>query len=178
MGAIKTQPAVPPPVDLPDKPFLGFGSKGQNAGSRQTAPTSYNSWSESVDREPRAKRQASPGRAVQIALPSHSAQRPQSKDYRRQDVIENQQRSSAHESLSRPTGSPERGTRVRSRRATGPAVEVYGPHDERTRQRHRRSTTRTTVQSLPHGLPSEPPEILSLHAVSYTHLTLPTKRIV
>ncbi|KAI7692079.1 hypothetical protein KC322_g11031, partial [Hortaea werneckii] len=47
---IRARQASPPPVELPEKPFLGFGSKGtqQDRSRKHDHGTSYYSWSESA----------------------------------------------------------------------------------------------------------------------------------
>ncbi|KAK3618499.1 hypothetical protein LTR56_024585 [Elasticomyces elasticus] len=141
------KPATQPLVDLPDKPFLGFGSKGQHANSKEAGPTSYHSWSESVGPEARAGR----------------SQKPANTDDRTTEVVENVGLDATSRQPAEPdkqtqnTASPRRGDWAGSRRAAGPAVEVFRPPAE-SKRRHERSTrSKNSVASLPHNLPSEPP---------------------
>ncbi|KAK3657117.1 hypothetical protein LTR56_002631 [Elasticomyces elasticus] len=142
------KPEIQPPVDLPDKPFLGFGSKGQHANSRETGPTSYYSWSESVAPEARA------GRAREPAMTD---------DRRTLDIVENLgldatlRQPAEPEKQTQNTASPRREDWVRSQRAAGPTVEVFRPPAKSRRGQKRRTGSRTSVPSLPHNLPSEPP---------------------
>ncbi|KAK4954583.1 hypothetical protein LTR10_008016 [Elasticomyces elasticus] len=142
------KPANQPLVDLPDKPFLGFGSKGQHANSKETGPTSYYSWSESVGPEARAGRSQEPANTD---------------DRRTTEVVENVGLDATLRQPAEPdkqaehTASPRRGDWVRSRRAAGPAVEVFRPPAEAKRGHERRTISKTSVASLPHNLPSEPP---------------------
>ncbi|KAK5677929.1 hypothetical protein LTS10_009812 [Elasticomyces elasticus] len=142
------KPAIQPPVDLPDKPFLGFGSKGQHANSKETGPTSYYSWSESVAPEARA------GRAREPAITD---------DRRAPEIVENVglnatlRQPAEPEKYTQNTASPKRGDWVRSRRAAGPAVEVFRPPAEPKPGRERRTGSKTSLPPLPHDIPSEPP---------------------
>ncbi|KAK3675760.1 hypothetical protein LTR78_004401 [Recurvomyces mirabilis] len=46
--------ARPPPVDLPEKPFLGFGSKGQHATTQEPTTNSNCTWSDSQTPKPKS----------------------------------------------------------------------------------------------------------------------------
>ncbi|KAK5738546.1 hypothetical protein LTR17_005882 [Elasticomyces elasticus] len=142
------RPGIQPPVDLPDKPFLGFGSKGQHANSKETGPTSYYSWSESIAPEARV------GRAREPVMTD---------DRRTPEIVENvgldatSRQPAEPEEQTKNTASPRRGDWVRSRRAAGPAVEVFRPPAEPKPGRERRTESKTSLPPLPRDIPSEPP---------------------
>ncbi|KAK4565427.1 hypothetical protein LTR86_004044 [Recurvomyces mirabilis] len=50
----RRSPTRPPPVDLPEKPFLGFGSKGQHVTTQEPTTHSNYTWSESQIPEPKS----------------------------------------------------------------------------------------------------------------------------
>ncbi|KAK5124155.1 hypothetical protein LTR85_001858 [Meristemomyces frigidus] len=148
-----------PPVELPEKPFLGFGSKGAHLESQDPHPTShsYYIWSES------APQQGEPTRArSSIAVGEGQVHSPRPREPRRlagDDLV------SADEIENGPNGSDldtrdlRRGARRQTRRTRGPAVvEVYQPPLVSTDNddHRRRSITKTTLQSLPRQAPREP----------------------
>ncbi|KAK0283517.1 hypothetical protein LTR35_001949 [Friedmanniomyces endolithicus] len=144
-------------IKLPEKPFLGFGSKGQHANSRRTGPTSCYTWSESVVPEPRASRSKRPragdignGRLMQVPRDASSADGSDK-------VIGDFRQAAALKQHTESITPPKRGKWVRSQRSPGPGVEVLRPPDKHSHKSERRTATRATLRSLPHSEPSEFP---------------------
>ncbi|KAK0947681.1 hypothetical protein LTR29_000938 [Friedmanniomyces endolithicus] len=143
-------------IAFPEKPFLGFGSKGQHVNSKQTGPTTCYSWSDSIAPEPIANRHQRPraadiddGRRIQAPRDAGSADGSDKfvGDFRHAATLEQHTKYIA---------SPKRGIWVRSQKAPGPAFEVFKPPDEQIHRSGRRKVTRASLQSLPHSVPSEP----------------------
>lgn len=140
----------PPSIELPDKPFLGFGSKGLHTGhdnDQHDESTEYYSWSESAPGHAKivkAQVEAPPGEEA-----SHEVLWEHSKDVKRSPMRRN-----AHDRGKRFAAGEEAesGQWIQSRRVRGPrVVEVYQPpatHQQQTIE-DRTSMTRTTKQSLP-----------------------------
>ena len=147
-------------VKLPDKPFLGFGSKGAQQDSKDTRnkPTSYYTWSESKHPP------SSPPCPQQLAAPTCdlgqlSAKRPKSN--RRNLRNQHEGSGNIHQSSTHPRNNDAgktSGEWIQTLRTRGPAlVEIYQPPATAKHQaQHGRSPiTKTTLQSLPKDPSSE-----------------------
>ena len=176
----REQPAkkvVNPPVELPEKPFLGFGSKGAQPENRDVLPTtdSYYTWSDSAPPPPPARRRI-------------SAQEQATHTKSHDDLSEGPRRpleSSTHVErlLSRHRTGHFRDRKVRdddqlsgndtwrqSRRTGGPAnAEVYRPLAAlpRSEDNRCRSGSKTTSQSLPKRPTPEQRDRRLKHAENY-----------
>ncbi|KAK1821108.1 hypothetical protein LTR12_004500 [Friedmanniomyces endolithicus] len=149
---------IKPAIELPEKPFLGFGSKGQHVNSKQTGPTTCYSWSESVASEPRTSRHQRPRAAdTDNSRRMHLVPRDAGSADGSHEVIGAFRQAATLNQHMDPITSPRRGKWVRSQRVPGPAVEVFKPPDEHSHESERRIATRATLQSLPHSEPSDPP---------------------
>ena len=158
--AIK-QRSPPPPVELLSRPFLGFGSKGGPPDTKaiQSERTTYLTWSQSPPRRPR-----SPRDQYDVAQESAPDQR-LAGDARDRSGVPRHQRGLHDELEAEETrqpykrSSPRYGQWAEDKRPGVPAaVEVYRAPSAGSARRSslaRRSTTKTTVQSLPHGVDSK-----------------------
>lgn len=155
-----------PPVDLPEKPFLGFGSKGAQGASKSRVPTpnSYLTWSASTHVPPISpvmpqvvERQETSGRTP----PGRGSETKPGNTYvytstgafkGGQDVSDDKIR---------------RGKRTHPRRLKGPArAELYRPARATIRQgKPSKSPLRTTSQPLPEYPPPLTRDV-SAHATS------------
>ena len=143
-----------PSIELPDKPFLGFGSKGVHTGSsrgQHNESTEYYSWSESMPRQSNiANEPAEPPpqqEAINRLSPKHTAG-VHRLTKRKQGAAEIEE----HDEH----GNSDAGQWLPSKRARGPhVIEVYQPPPPKKRRKTEGATsiTRTTRQSLPR-LPS------------------------
>lgn len=132
------------PVELPEKPFLGFGSRGppQEAVESQPPSNSYYTWSESV----LAKNSPAAGRPAIPAFKSgtHSERRDQ-----QPSQVSNTSLPRRKASLAKPQqnqSEAEGGRWLESRRTKAPAlVEVYQP----TKRAHRRNISVMNESSEP-----------------------------
>ena len=147
-----------PRVDLPEKPFLGFGSKGGKPESKEALDdeTAYYTWSDSLPRRstpPRARPPVAPTREIgQLPTKRLRIHHPESEDdhgviHAVDDIRKHRQH---HE-------SERNGQWVQTRRTSGPAlVEIYHPPDGlRRRKPENTSGTKTTLQSLPKHIGSD-----------------------
>ena len=127
-------------LDLPEIPFLGFGSRGpdHNVKDKSTESHSHVSWSES---QPQAA-----GRPDSlIPANARSAEQFAQLEENGDELLRSTSRGSRQLGV-------DKGTWLPSRRTRGPAlVEVFNPqeHVKGNDPRHRRSPTKTTIQSLP-----------------------------
>ena len=139
-------------VELPEKPFLGFGSRGVQPDSRETLSdaTTIISWSESI---PRRRTGDETGECDELsrAEPRRSAKSNRHRPLKRHatDLEDSQDRFARAKG---DVGNPEHGQWLQSRRGRGSTfVELYKPPAP-SRGAHKRmntSPTRTTSQSLP-----------------------------
>ncbi|KAK3073874.1 hypothetical protein LTR53_004173 [Teratosphaeriaceae sp. CCFEE 6253] len=151
------QGAIGRPGDSPGKPYLGSSTKDRHMKARPKSPTSCYSWSESIEHggtvEPSASGQRV-GVGRQRALRTkHDAEYVGVGSLEQgihQDHL-TRERHSKHLTSAKP------GKWSASRRATGPVVEVYKPPEKHDLRPGARSTPKSTVQSLPQAMPSEPP---------------------
>lgn len=150
------------PVDLPDKPFLGFGSKGAPLHSQQLAhlSTAYYSWSDSADGQAKPK-QDKPNLIPALDVGQLSARKPR-RMATHDPLLKGElrdERTTTHVAPKPVDDEVQTGTWIQSRRALRHApVDVYEAPPTKPRQRSsRRSITKTTSQSLPQ--PSSPPQI-------------------
>ncbi|KAK5131424.1 hypothetical protein LTR08_000960 [Meristemomyces frigidus] len=149
-----------PPVDLPDKPFLGFGSRGVHLESKDTqiASNSNYTWSDSA--APQTKVTAVQDGINRAAIQrepllSSPKRKRRFKDDHPADQIIFERHTPGLDNV------VEGGNWLQSRRTRGPAlVEVYQPPavPAHVMHRRRRSVTKTTLQSLPRLPSSEPPD--------------------
>ncbi|KAK3706304.1 hypothetical protein LTR37_012819 [Vermiconidia calcicola] len=156
-GRRRRKSSPPAVVELPDKPFLGFGSKGARHESldSQIDRATYYSWSESV------RRVSQPPRERPLAAPACdagqlSAKRPHSTQRRSTEARGGKRSANVDRSPSdKQRDNTNHGQWVQTRRTRGPAlVEVYQPPAVGFGPKHKdgrdhTSPTRTTVQSLP-----------------------------
>lgn len=152
-----------PELELPDKPFLGFGSKGIHTDTRELHPTSnsYLTWSDSA---PHLAKPRYDNRGAARAEDKHGTPTKHRRPTRATSHDEHQA-SLDHSADGSETKAPgqhrslEHGAWHQSRRAKGPAlVEVYQPpvgSNDSDRQPPR-SMTKTTLQSLPRQPSLEP----------------------
>lgn len=151
------------PVDLPEKAFLGFGSKGAqvDSGPPHDRSNSYYTWSDSVppQKAPRQShfRSAAAGEGHERPPRAPERRQPTSAEHDPAEEVENADtavdigRSSWHQ----------------TRRTRGPTlVEVYQPPIMSTENEHRRqrSVTKTTLQSLPRQASRGPLDLPSEHS--------------
>ena len=147
-----------PVVELPEKPFLGFGSRGTHPpGTAGHDSTSYYSWSKS------AGRRSSPLREHQTAAPTYGlgqglAQHPPGNRRRVIGKLSRNLSKDGGTAVARDNVETEHGHWIQTRRARGPSiVKVYQPLDpSKGVRRKSTSVTKTTSQSLPRH-PSSPP---------------------
>ncbi|KAK3719063.1 hypothetical protein LTR37_004627 [Vermiconidia calcicola] len=153
----KRKQGPPAVVELPDKPFLGFGSKGARHESlnSQIDRTSYYSWSESarqVSQSPRERPLAAPAcDAGQL-----TAKRPLSVQRRSTGTRDSKRMANVDGLTSeKQRDNTTQSQWVQTRRTRGPAlVEMSKPPAVTSGYKHKNgrdqtSRTRTTVQSLP-----------------------------
>ncbi len=141
-----------PPVDLPEKPFLGFGSKGPQAGRRQSQSesTQYLSWSDSNPNH-RAAEQHRPRPVVRqevireapFQIPPVVGRKPESPSEPR-----------PRDEQATDANAGAKGRWKQTGRARGLAqIEVYQPPETAVREERQehfhQSTSKTTAQSLP-----------------------------
>ena len=142
---------ITPPIELPEKAFLGFGSKGVNADSRDAkkASTTYYTWSESQPRQ-----QPLP------PVPARSSSRKESGETEKHGVCKTEEVKNNVPIVSKERSPPRgleqgqegrRGGWISTRRARGPALaEIYQPPQPKENNGHlSTSRTRTTMQPLP-----------------------------
>lgn len=134
------------PVELPEKPFLGFGSEDAQPESKRTHHESsgYYSWSESA-----------PGHSLPARKPSGAPPKQQAthqmSQRRRQDADGLSNAHDCQEDHGKDRDS-DVGEWIQTRRTRGPAlVEIYQPPAAHKRRERKNDTsvTRTTMQSLP-----------------------------
>ena len=147
-----------PLVELPEKPFLGFGSKGVQplSATGHDDSTSYYTWSES------AQRRLSPHREHQVTAPTYNtgqvlAQNPPAN---RRQVSGKHDRNPSKDcgtTVGKYAADIKHGQWIPTGRARGPAaIEVYQPpHPSKRVGSRSTSVTKTTSQSLPKH-PSSP----------------------
>lgn len=144
-----------PPVQLPDKPFLGFGSKGvqQASGDAQGVGDSYYTWSDSgapTCRERTSKGQLSSRDASKGMEETVIISRQPEKPSKTRKTIRPEPRD---DSYSKSHGQ---GARNQARRTRDPALaggRKPSPPSQALDHREWRSETKTTSQSLPDGEP-------------------------
>ncbi|RMY90192.1 hypothetical protein D0864_06308 [Hortaea werneckii] len=152
---IRARQASPPPVELPEKPFLGFGSKGtqQDRSRKHDHGTSYYSWSESA-----APAGAEEGNApiLNAAFATGTSGEAGSVTSKREIAS----RDKASEKSVAQDVSLDASRKRESLRQSQPRKEctlletdVAPPSARLKDDEARRSTTKTTCQSLPHQIP-------------------------
>ena len=147
-----------PVVELPEKPFLGFGSRGTHPpGTAGHDSTSYYSWSKSADRR------SSPLREHQTAAPTYGsghglARHPHGNRRQVSGKLSRNLSKDGGTAVARDNVETEHGHWTQTRRARGPSiVKVYQPLDpSKGVRRKSTSVTKTTSQSLPRHLSSPP----------------------
>ncbi|RMZ05909.1 hypothetical protein D0860_05758 [Hortaea werneckii] len=152
---IQGRQASPPPVELPEKPFLGFGSKGtqQDCSGKHDQSTSHYSWSES----------AAPARAKEGKAPTLNAAFATEKSEETESVTSQREiacRDRASEKSVAQDESLDASRKRESLRQSQPRKEstlletdVAPPSARLKDDEARRSITKTTCQSLPHQIP-------------------------
>lgn len=144
-----------PPVDLPSRPFLGFGSKGHQHSAKEVRSdrTGYFSWSETP---PRPEDAAQSRHVIALAVDAGELCRMQpprktsSSRHRDQPAKEDQEN---RDPSARERRQSKQGQWMQSRRTQGsPLVEIYQPRASKAEdsRKAQRSTTEATSQSLPH----------------------------
>ncbi|KAI7217959.1 hypothetical protein KC333_g3886 [Hortaea werneckii] len=151
----RTQQPSQPPVELPEKPFLGFGSKGtqQDRRRKHDQSTSYYSWSESAA-PPRAEEGNTP--ISNPAFATGKSEEAESATSKR-EIASRDRASEASVVQDKYFGSPrKRGSlhqphpkKKSTLLDTDVAPSSARPKDDEAR----RSATKTTCQSLPHQMP-------------------------
>lgn len=142
------------PVELPEKPFLGFGSRGGRPESRRDhdQSTAYYTWSESAPpRSPpiRGKRPAAPTCDVGELSAKRLSHRQSKPESRHEGLIPEQQHDIDRDDRDNPMPG---GKWVQTRTNRGPTfVEMYQPAQtpKPGAEIGQLSATRTTSQSLP-----------------------------
>ncbi|KAI6861272.1 hypothetical protein D0864_06630 [Hortaea werneckii] len=151
---IRARQASPPPVELPEKPFLGFGSKGtqQDPSHKHDQSTSHYSWSES----------AAPARAEEGNAPILNAAFATEKPGETESVTSKPEIPSSDRASEKSVAQDESLDASRKReslhqsqpkkRSTLRETDVAPLSVRLKDDEARRSTTKTTCQSLPHQI--------------------------
>ncbi|KAI7155311.1 hypothetical protein KC349_g7071 [Hortaea werneckii] len=151
----RTQQPSQPPVELPEKPFLGFGSKGtqQDRRRKHDQSTGYYSWSESAA-PPRAEEGNTP--ISNPAFATGKSEEAESATSKREiaswgraskaSVVQDESFDSPRKRGSLHQCQPKK-------RSTLLETDVAPPSARLKDDEARRSATRTTCQSLPHQMP-------------------------
>lgn len=151
----RTQQPSQPPVELPEKPFLGFGSKGtqQDRRRKRDQSTSYYSWSESAA-PPRAEKGNAP--ISNAAFATGKSEEAESATSRR-EIANGDGASEKSVAQDESFDSPrKRGSLHQSQLkkiSTLLETDVAPPSARLKDDEARRSATKTTCQSLPHQMP-------------------------
>ncbi|KAK3069474.1 hypothetical protein LTR53_012156 [Teratosphaeriaceae sp. CCFEE 6253] len=151
------QGAIGRPGDSPGKPYLGSSTKDRHMKARPKSPTSYYSWSESIEHGATVEPSAS-GQHVGVGR-QRALRTKHDAEYVGVGSLEQgiHQDHLTRERHSKHLTSAKPGKWSASRRATGPVVEDYKPPEEHDQRPGARSTHKSTLQSLPQAMPSEPP---------------------
>ncbi|KAI6910029.1 hypothetical protein KC318_g6379 [Hortaea werneckii] len=151
----RTQQPSPPPVELPEKPFLGFGSKGtqQDRRHKHDLSTSHYSWSES----------AAPPRAEEGHTPISNAAFATGKSEEAESATSKREIASRDKASEASVAQDESFDSLRKRgslhqsqakkRSTLLETDAAPPSARLKDDEARRSATKTTCQSLPHQMP-------------------------
>jgi hypothetical protein len=147
-------------VELPDKPFLGFGSRGaaQNSDAGPLDDTGYYTWSESLQQPPTPHlKEAHEARTRRF---SHVEPEPQTRRHcRLPNNHEGAPPKPTHKGMTEAKDQNiDRGAWKRNGKGSSAAhIEVYQPPDAADQHdQHHKPAPRTTSQSLPR-CPSSPP---------------------